>query len=46
MLQDWMQLVPLQETVPLAGAWQTVQPLPHEFRSVLPLTTQLVPQPW
>jgi hypothetical protein len=38
------QLVPLQVTEPLAGARQTVQEFPHELGSVLPLTTQLLPQ--
>jgi hypothetical protein len=36
--------VPLQVTVPLAGAVQTVQEFPHELTSVLPLTTQALPQ--
>jgi hypothetical protein len=44
--QDWTQLVPLHVTDPPAGAWQTVQLLPQEFLSVLPLTTQVVPQAW
>jgi hypothetical protein len=34
----------LQVTDPPVGAWQTVQLLPHDFGSVLPLTTHVVPQ--
>jgi hypothetical protein len=46
-LHEATQAVPLQVTVPPAGAWQTVQLFPHEFTSVLPFTTQvLLPQAW
>jgi hypothetical protein len=43
-LQARTHRVPLQVTVPLAGAVQTAQEFPHEFRSVLPLTTHLSSQ--
>lgn len=51
MLQARTQVPPaLQVTVPFAGAVQTVQLLPHELMSVLPLITQAefapVPQRW
>ena len=40
----------LHVTVPFAGMVQTVQLLPHELMSVLPLTTQVraaaVPHSW
>jgi hypothetical protein len=35
----------LQVTLPLSGAAQTVQVLPHEVMLVLPLTTQVAPAP-
>jgi hypothetical protein len=34
----------LHDTVPCAGAAQTVQLLPHEVGLVLPFVTQLLPQ--
>jgi hypothetical protein len=40
-LQARTQLVPLQDTVPFAGATQTAQLFPHDMRLVLPLTTQV-----
>jgi hypothetical protein len=49
-LQARTQPVPLQVTVPFAGAVQTAQLLPQEVRLVLPFTTQValapVPQAW
>jgi hypothetical protein len=36
----------LQVTDPPVGAWQTAQLLPQELLSVLPFTTQVLPQAW
>jgi hypothetical protein len=45
-LQEGTQLVPLQVTVPLPGALQAAQVFPHELRSVLPFTMQVLPHWW